>query len=178
MAKSKSVKSLRLPADLTQRIDRWAEAMGQESHSEAMRYLLGTGLSAAERSAPMPVAPVPQGDLHSMANPFADEQPGGLDRPDRREDEKSQLLVPTPSAHRSELRKMRTSRMRYDWNPIESAPLDEDIAVRVTDGRGAPYAIRWPCRLTATGWINSRKGNPLEVAPVNWRPYNSQPRPR
>jgi hypothetical protein len=60
--------------------------MGEESHTEAMRYLLGTGLSAAERSAPMPVAPVPQGDLHSMANPFADEQPGGLDCPDRREE--------------------------------------------------------------------------------------------
>jgi hypothetical protein len=27
----------------------------------------------------------------------------------------------------------------YGWNPIESAPLDEDIALQVTDGRGAPY---------------------------------------
>jgi hypothetical protein len=41
---------------------------------------------------------------------------------------------------------MRPPRVRYDWNPIESAPFDEDIAVQVTDGRGAPYAIRWPCR--------------------------------
>jgi hypothetical protein len=71
MAKSKSivrrtttavqsdVKSLRLPADLAQQIDRWAKAMGEDSHSEAIRPLLGIGLSAADRSAPMP-APVPK----------------------------------------------------------------------------------------------------------------------
>jgi hypothetical protein len=50
--------------------------------------------------------------------------------------------------------------------------------VQVTDGRGAPYAIYWPCRRITTGWINSRKGTPLEVTPVSWRPYLSQPRPR
>jgi hypothetical protein len=186
MAVQLHVKSLRLPANLAQRIDHWAKAMGEDSHSEAMRHLLEIGLSAEDRSAPMPIAPVPQDDLRSVAkpksgiDPFADEQPGGLACPDRREDEKLWLRVPTPSAHRSELWKgaMRPPRMRYDWNPIESAPFDEDIAVQVTDGRGAPYAIQWPCRLTATGWINSRKGNPLEVAPVSWRPYHSRPRPR
>jgi hypothetical protein len=61
----------------------------------------------------------------------------------------------------------------YGWMPIESAPLDEDIALRVTDGRGGPYTLQWPCRRTATGWINARKGTPLE------RPYPiSPPRPR
>jgi hypothetical protein len=44
------------------------------------------------------------------------------------------------------------------WNPIESAPFDEDVTLQVTDGRGQPYAINWPCRRTAAGWINSRKG--------------------
>jgi hypothetical protein len=73
---------------------------------------------------------------------------------------------------------MRPPRVTYDWYPIESAPFDEDIAVQVTDGRGAPYVIQWPCRFTATGWINLRKGTPLEVTPVSWRPYRSQPRPR
>src|SRR3984957_15292182 len=58
----RDVNSLRLPADLAQQIDRWAKAMGEDSHSEAMRPLLGIGLSAADRSAPMP-APVPQSDL-------------------------------------------------------------------------------------------------------------------
>src|ERR1700750_264453 len=98
MAKSKSTvrkktttavqrdgKSLRLPADLAQQIDRWAKAMGQDSHSEAMRSLLGIGLSATDRSAPMPIAPVPQSDLRSVAtpktgtDPLANERPDGLD---------------------------------------------------------------------------------------------------
>jgi hypothetical protein len=132
-AVQRHVKSLRLPADLAQQIDRWAKAMGEDSHSEAMRHLFEIGLSAADRSAPMPIAPVPQGDLRGVAkpktgiDPFADEQPGGLDCPDRPEDKKLWLRVPTPSAHRSELWKgaMRPPRVTYDWNPIESAPLDE-----------------------------------------------------
>jgi hypothetical protein len=196
MAKSKSivrkktttavqsdVKSLRLPADLAQQIDRWAKAMGEDSHSEAMRPLLEIGLSAADRSAPMPIAPVP---LRGVAKPktgsdlLADERPERIDNSDGQKDEKLWLRVPTPSAHRSELWKggMRPPRVTYDWYPIESAPFGEDIAVQVTDGRGAPYAIQWPCQRTAIGWINSRKGTPLEVTPVAWRPYNSQPRPR
>jgi hypothetical protein len=43
------VKSLRLPADLAKRVDRWAKAMGKDSHSEAMRHLLEIGLSAPKR---------------------------------------------------------------------------------------------------------------------------------
>jgi hypothetical protein len=182
-AVQRHVKSLRLPADLAQQIDRWAKAMGEDSHSEAMRHLFEIGLSAADRSAPMPIAPVPQGDLRGMAkpktgiDPLADEQPGGLDCPDRPEDKKLWLRVPTPSAHRSELWKgaMRPPRVTYDWNPIESAPLDEDVSLQVTDGRGAPYTLRWPCRRTARGWINSRKGTPLEVTPVRWKPYLDRP---
>jgi hypothetical protein len=67
---------------------------------------------------------------------------------------------------------MRSPLVNYGWNPIESAPLNEDIAVQVTDGRGGPYALQWPCRRTASGWINSRKGTPLEVTPVKWRKYD------
>jgi hypothetical protein len=70
---------------------------------------------------------------------------------------------------------MRPPQVNYGWNPIESAPFDEDIALRVTDGRGGPYTLRWPCRRTASGWINSRKGTPLEVTPVRWRPYPIPP---
>jgi hypothetical protein len=67
----------------------------------------------------------------------------------------------------------------YGWNPIEIAPLDEDITLQVTDGRGGPYTLRWPCRRTANGSINSRKGTRLEVTPVRWRPYDDRPsRPR
>jgi hypothetical protein len=196
MAKSKSIvrkktttaaqrdaKSLRLPADLAQQIDRWTKAMGEDSYSEAMRPLLEIGLSVADRSAPMPIAPVPQSDLRGVVkpktgtDPSADQRPDGSAYLDRRDDEKG---TPTPSAHRSEPWKgaRRPHPVTYDWYPIESAPFGEDIAVQVTDGRGAPYAIRWPCQRAATGWINARKGTPLEVTPVVWRPYNSQPRSR
>jgi hypothetical protein len=71
---------------------------------------------------------------------------------------------------------MRSPLVNYGWN--ESAPFDEDIALQVTDGRGEP-TLRWPCRRTATGWINASKGTPLVVTPVRWRPYDARPtRPR
>ena len=67
----------------------------------------------------------------------------------------------------------------YSWRPIESAPLDEDVTVQVTDGRGKPYTLRNPSRLTAAGWVSSGKGTPLAVTPVRWRPYYGRPsRPR
>ena len=78
-----SAKSLRLPADLAQQIDRWTKAMGEDSHSEAMRPLLGNGLSVADRSAPSPIAPVPQSDLRGVVTPktgtdrLADQRPDG-----------------------------------------------------------------------------------------------------
>jgi hypothetical protein len=74
---------------------------------------------------------------------------------------------------------MRSPLINYGRLPIETAPLDEDIALQVTDGRGGPYTLQWPCRRTSTGWINSRKGTALEVTPVKWRPYPISPsRPR
>jgi hypothetical protein len=177
--------SLRLPADLAQQIDRWTKAMGEDSHSAAMRPLLGIGLTAADRSsAPMPIAPATQSDLRGMVapnaatNPLAGQRLDDLDRLDGRNDEKLWLREPTPgAARRSGLWKgaRRPHRVTYDWYPIESAPFGEDIAVQVTDGRGAPYTIQWPCQRGTDGWINSRKGTPLEVTPVAWRPYNSQP---
>jgi hypothetical protein len=68
---------------------------------------------------------------------------------------------------------MQTFQMNYGWMPIETAPFDEDIGLQVTDGRGEPYAIHWPCRRIATGWINSRRRTPLAVTPVRWRPYQA-----
>jgi hypothetical protein len=42
----------------------------------------------------------------------------------------------------------------HGWNPIETAPFDEDIALQVSDGRRGPYTRQWPCRRTAAGWIS------------------------
>jgi hypothetical protein len=33
---------------------------------------------------------------------------------------------------------MRPPQVNYGWNPIESAPFDEDVTLQVTDGRGGP----------------------------------------
>jgi hypothetical protein len=59
---------------------------------------------------------------------------------------------------------------RYGWHPIERAPLDEDVRLTVSDGRGDPYRLPYPCRRTAAGWISSSK-TPLAVTPLKWQPY-------
>ena len=60
-----------------------------------------------------------------------------------------------------------------DWRLIDTAPIDQDVTLLVTDGRGEPYQIPYPCKRTAgAGWVNSSKGTPLSVTPLQWRPYN------
>jgi hypothetical protein len=71
---------------------------------------------------------------------------------------------------------MRVPQENYGWNPIESAPFDEDVTLQVTDGRGGPYRLPNPCRLTASGWISSSKRTPLAVTPVKWKPYHGERR--
>jgi hypothetical protein len=66
-------------------------------------------------------------------------------------------------------RQMRVLENNYGWNPIETAPLDEDVSLEVTDGQGARYRLPYRCRLTASGWISSSKGTPLAVTPVKWK---------
>jgi hypothetical protein len=57
------------------------------------------------------------------------------------------------------------------WNPIESAPFDEDVTLKVTDGHGESYSLPNPSRLTTAGWVSSGKGTPLAVTALQWRPY-------
>jgi hypothetical protein len=75
---------------------------------------------------------------------------------------------------------MRTPLESYSWKPIESAPIDEDVTLQVTDGRGEPYTLLNQSRLTAAGWVSSGKATPLAVTPVKWRRYFPPPgrRPR
>jgi hypothetical protein len=57
----------------------------------------------------------------------------------------------------------------FSWEPINTAPVDEDVTVLVTDG-ASEYRVPFPCRLTAdSGWVNSRKGTALSVTPTKWR---------
>jgi hypothetical protein len=85
---------------------------------------------------------------------------------------------------------MRTLRVNYDWNPIETAPPDEDIALQVTDGRGE-YILQWPCRRTPIGLDQFEEGNAagchageveairrsLVRSPAPWRVRSEQRRP-
>ena len=60
---------------------------------------------------------------------------------------------------------------KFGWQPIDTAPIDKDVMLFVTDGRGEPYAVYKPFKLTAAGWVSSGKGTPLAVTPVLWKPY-------
>jgi hypothetical protein len=71
---------------------------------------------------------------------------------------------------------MRVFLDRFGWKPIDTAPFDQDAALIVTDDQGEPYALNWPCRCTAAGWVSSRKGTPLAVTPFQRKPYRSAPK--
>ena len=71
---------------------------------------------------------------------------------------------------------MRSIQDTSGWLSIDSAPLDKDVALLVTDGPSEPYQLKLPCRRTAAGWVSSSRGTPLAVTPVKWKPY-APPRP-
>ena len=57
------------------------------------------------------------------------------------------------------------------WQPISTAPTDQDLEVRLEDSFGR-YVLFFPCRLVAgEGRINSRLGTPLPADPVDWRDW-------
>jgi hypothetical protein len=59
---------------------------------------------------------------------------------------------------------MRVIQYSTGWQSLDSAPLDKDVSLLVTDGPGEPYPLKLPCRLTAAGWVSSAKGTPLAVS--------------
>ena len=61
---------------------------------------------------------------------------------------------------------------KFGWQPIDTAPIDKDVMLIVTDGQGEPF------RLTAAGWVSSGKGTPLAVTPLQWKPYVFRPKNR
>ena len=67
---------------------------------------------------------------------------------------------------------MRLIQYSARWQSLDSAPVDEDVMLLVTDGPSEPYPLKLPCRLTAAGWVSSAKGTPLTVTPVKWKPYD------
>jgi hypothetical protein len=61
---------------------------------------------------------------------------------------------------------MRLLQDAHRWQLIDSAPLDVDVTLLVTDGASEPYQLKAASRLTAAGWVSSAKGTPLAVTPV------------
>jgi hypothetical protein len=57
------------------------------------------------------------------------------------------------------------------WNPIDTAPADLAVQVRVTDAAGDEYLLPYPCKLTPNGWVNAATGSPLAVRPTYWKLY-------
>ncbi len=57
-----------------------------------------------------------------------------------------------------------------DWHPITTAPFNRDIETRVRVAHGV-RALPFPCRLTASGWINADLGLHMAINPVEWRPW-------
>jgi hypothetical protein len=61
---------------------------------------------------------------------------------------------------------------RYDWRSIDTAPVDEDVTLLVSEGRrGRWYRLPYPCRRTAAGWIDSSNGTLQTVTPIKWKTY-------
>jgi hypothetical protein len=56
-----------------------------------------------------------------------------------------------------------------DWQPMSSAPVGQELEVRLEDTFGR-YVLMFPCKLVpGQGWINSRLETPLPAAPVDWK---------
>ena len=61
------------------------------------------------------------------------------------------------------------------WQPIASAPFDNDIELAVIDGDG-PHALVFPCRRILGGGMNSETRERLEVHPTHWRRGDAHPK--
>ena len=62
-----------------------------------------------------------------------------------------------------------------EWHPIATAPIEQDLKVRLEDSVGR-YVLLFPCRLVPErGWINSWLETPLVADPVDWRDWDETP---
>jgi hypothetical protein len=59
-----------------------------------------------------------------------------------------------------------------EWQPIATAPVEQDLEVRLEDFVGR-YVLLFPCRLVpGQGWINSRLETPLPADPIDRRNWD------
>jgi hypothetical protein len=60
------------------------------------------------------------------------------------------------------------------WQPIASAPFDQDLELAVFD-RDGPHALVFPCRRILTGWVKSATREWVDVSPTHWRAWPDGP---
>jgi len=58
------------------------------------------------------------------------------------------------------------------WQPISTAPYDQELQLAVIDDNG-PHALISPCRRILCGWIDARTKRRIEVDPTHWREWNN-----
>lgn len=56
------------------------------------------------------------------------------------------------------------------WQPISTAPLEQDLELAVLDASGV-HALVARCRRSAHGWINAATGKQIDVSPTHWRAW-------
>ncbi len=57
-----------------------------------------------------------------------------------------------------------------EWQPIETAPYDVDLALAVIDHEGV-HALVFPCRRIPAGWLKSENNRWVGVDPTHWRKW-------
>ena len=56
------------------------------------------------------------------------------------------------------------------WQPIWTAPFDQDLELAVIDDDG-PHPLVFPCRRILEGWMNVETEEHVYVQPTHWRPW-------
>jgi hypothetical protein len=58
-----------------------------------------------------------------------------------------------------------------DWQPINTAPLNRNVEIAISDGTGV-HAVACACRLTERGWIAAESKRAFYwVRPTHWRDW-------
>ena len=61
-----------------------------------------------------------------------------------------------------------------EWQPISSAPFDQDLELSVIEANEA-HALVFPCRRIANGWLNVKMNSQVFVDPTHWRLWCHRP---
>jgi hypothetical protein len=60
------------------------------------------------------------------------------------------------------------------WQLIEKAPFGQDLQLSVIED-GQIHALAFPCRRSASGWLNGLTQRPVAVRPTHWRFWTGGP---